>query len=72
MSERPSLRAAIDAACKACLYDPGAGGKWREQVALCSSASCPLHHVRPVPPYCVRDGSIVPEGLALVRLRVAA
>lgn len=47
---RPSLRAAIDAMCKHCIYDPGSGnGGWREQVANCSSSNCPLHLVRPLP-----------------------
>ena len=50
MSSRLSLRAAIDAMCKSCLYDPGNGnGGWREQVQGCSSTSCPLHPVRPMP-----------------------
>lgn len=43
-----SLRTAIDAKCRSCIYDPGyGGGGWREQVAACSSANCPLHPVRP-------------------------
>jgi hypothetical protein len=47
---RLSLRAAIDAMCKSCIYDPGSGnGAWREQVAGCSSSNCPLHSVRPLP-----------------------
>lgn len=47
---RPSLRAAINAMCKSCLYDPGNGnGAWREQVQGCSSSNCPLHPVRPLP-----------------------
>lgn len=46
---RPSLRAAIDAFCKHCIYDPGNGnGAWREQVQKCSSSNCPLWPVRPV------------------------
>lgn len=46
---RPSLRLAIDAKCKSCIYDPfGGGGTWREQVQACSSANCPLHPVRPI------------------------
>lgn len=44
----PSLRNAIDAMCRACIYDPGSGtGAWREQVSACSSSNCPLHPVRP-------------------------
>jgi hypothetical protein len=45
---RPSLRGAIDAFCKHCLYDPGNGnGAWREQIEACTSSSCPLFQVRP-------------------------
>jgi hypothetical protein len=45
-----SLRKAIDAKCKDCIYDPlCGGGTWREQVAQCSSVSCPLWVVRPAP-----------------------
>ena len=47
---RPSLRAAVNAMCKGCIYDPGSGkGAWREQVQGCSSSNCPLHAVRPMP-----------------------
>ena len=43
-----SLRDAINAMCKSCIYDPGSGnGGWREQVADCSSGNCPLHPIRP-------------------------
>jgi hypothetical protein len=50
MSSRLSLRAAINAMCRSCLYDPGNGnGGWREQVEVCSSSNCPLHPVRPMP-----------------------
>lgn len=46
---RPSLRTAIDAMCRSCIYDPEWGnGTWREQVQGCSSANCPLHAVRPI------------------------
>lgn len=46
---RPSLRDAVDAKCKSCIYDPFGGcGTWREQVQACSSANCPLHPVRPM------------------------
>ena len=45
-----SLRAAIDAKCKDCIYDPlCGGGTWREQVAQCSSVDCPLWPYRPMP-----------------------
>ena len=46
---RLSLRSAINAMCKSCIYDPwGGNGTWREQVQACSSANCPLHAVRPM------------------------
>lgn len=48
MSGPRSLRAAIDAMCKRCIYDPGAHGNWREQVSECSSTGCPLHPLRPI------------------------
>ena len=45
---RRSLRSAINAKCKDCIYDPIAeGGAWRQQVTECSSSTCPLFDVRP-------------------------
>jgi hypothetical protein len=44
-----SLRAAINAKCKDCIYDECGGGTWREQIAQCSSTSCALWPVRPAP-----------------------
>ena len=50
VSRRPSLRTAVNAMCKGCIYDPGSGnGAWRQQVQACASSNCPLHSVRPVP-----------------------
>lgn len=47
---RPSMRAAVNAKCRDCIYDPLSGlGTWRAQVALCGSLACPLHPVRPLP-----------------------
>jgi hypothetical protein len=43
-----SLRGAINAKCRECIYDSVAAGNWREQVSGCSSANCPLYPVRPV------------------------
>ena len=42
-----SLRKAINAKCKECIYDPYAKGTWRMQVELCTSLNCPLFKVRP-------------------------
>lgn len=43
-----SLRDAINAKCRECIYDPLSGmGTWREQVDACTSPSCPLFPVRP-------------------------
>jgi len=54
---RASLRAAIDAKCRDCIYDPGNGeGGWRQQVQACCSANCPLHSVRPLPVKATKPG----------------
>jgi|GEM_PF-1462760 len=64
---KPSLRAAINAKCKDCTYDPlSGGGTWREQVAQCSSVNCPLWPVRPAPISGLfanpcRDPEVVPQ-----------
>lgn len=45
-----SLRDAINAKCRECIYDPLSGmGTWREQVGGCTSPTCPLYPVRPMP-----------------------
>jgi hypothetical protein len=47
---KPSLRSAINAKCRECLYCPLTGtGSWRQQVENCTSISCPLYSVRPRP-----------------------
>jgi hypothetical protein len=44
-----SMRAAIDAMCKSCIYDPHAArGTWRQQTEACSSKGCPLWQFRPI------------------------
>ena len=48
--DRRSLRAAVDAKCRDCIYDPMSGaGTWREQVSQCRIVSCPLWAMRPMP-----------------------
>jgi hypothetical protein len=44
-----SLRKAINAMCKDCVYGfkPGMG-TWRQQTEACDITKCPLHPVRPV------------------------
>lgn len=47
---RPSMRVAINAKCKDCIYDSKSGlGTWREQVGQCPCTGCPLYPVRPLP-----------------------
>lgn len=47
---KPSLRKAVNAFCRSCIYDPLSGlGTWRQQVAGCQCADCPLYGVRPMP-----------------------
>jgi hypothetical protein len=44
-----SLRQAINAKCRECIYDPLSGlGTWRQQVSGCAVYSCPLWADRPV------------------------
>jgi hypothetical protein len=38
-----SLRLAINAQCYDCIYDKSDVGSWRQQVAACPSANCPLY-----------------------------
>lgn len=42
-----SLRTAINAKCRECIYDPMVPGRWRQQVAACTVVRCPLWPVRP-------------------------
>lgn len=45
----PSLRKAINAKCKDCIYDPLSGlGTWRQQTEACPAKTCPLWPVRPI------------------------
>lgn len=43
-----SMRAAINAKCKDCIYDPNCGGgTWRQQTEACTIKSCGLWPYRP-------------------------
>jgi len=42
-----SLRQAINAHCRSCVYDPQAAGTWLAQVTLCPCTGCELYGVRP-------------------------
>jgi hypothetical protein len=44
-----SLRLAVNAQCYDCIYDKSDVGTWRQQVAACPSANCPLYCQRPKP-----------------------
>jgi predicted secreted protein len=47
-----SRRKAVDAQCKACIYDVGdldAVGTWRQQVRDCKSTGCGIYNDRPMP-----------------------
>ena len=46
--KRPSMRKAIDAMCKHCIYDENGTGNWRQQVEACTPPKCPLFDLRPV------------------------
>lgn len=42
-----SMRAAINAKCRDCIYDPLAGGTWRAQTEACVDETCGLWPYRP-------------------------
>jgi hypothetical protein len=47
-TKKKSLRAAINAFCKQCIYDPLCGvGTAGEQIEACRAEGCPLYLVRP-------------------------
>lgn len=59
----PTTRSeAISAKCRDCIYDPGAAGTWRQQVAACESGNCPLFSFRPL-----TAAARTPEGLRELR-----
>ena len=43
-----SLRKAINAHCRSCVYDSANAGNWRQQVTMCACHDCSLYPVRPV------------------------
>lgn len=47
--KKPGFRAAINAKCKDCTYDPLGRGTWRQQVEGCGVTGCPLYPLRPRP-----------------------
>ncbi|MDA0822363.1 MAG: hypothetical protein O3C28_08060, partial [Proteobacteria bacterium] len=44
---RTSLRKAINAYCRWCIYDPLDKGTCARQIAECTSTACPLWEARP-------------------------
>jgi hypothetical protein len=42
------MRKAINAMCRACIYDQRGSGTWRQQVEECTDRNCPLYPLRPV------------------------
>jgi hypothetical protein len=48
-AKKPGLKGKIRAFCCECIYDPYQDGSWLKQVENCTSTSCPLYTVRPLP-----------------------
>lgn len=49
-TQRHGLRKSVNLKCKQCIHDPYSGnGTWRQQVQACTSKTCPLYPVRPMP-----------------------
>lgn len=42
-----TLRAAVKAHCKGCIYDPEESGTWVQQVRNCTVTKCELYEWRP-------------------------
>jgi hypothetical protein len=66
-----SFRAAINAKCRECIYDPLSRGTWREQVADCINVNCGLHALRPVPRHATVRGKHCPEKVSAIRAKLA-
>ena len=60
---RKSLRRAIDAKCRSCIYDEANVGSWLVQVTLCSCRDCPLYEVRPVTKSPIAAGTLKAYGV---------
>ncbi len=70
-----SMRAAINAKCRDCIYDSSSAGTWRQQVEACTMPDCALFLYRPVSEANSlqnKEKQPVPEGLRRYRLRVEA
>lgn len=66
-----SLRGAINAKCRECIYDPLSGlGTWRQQVSACRVYRCPLWQFRPVAE-AMPDGTPPPRTPEASRARMA-
>lgn len=48
-AKKAGFKGKINAKCCECIYDPLAEGTWRKQVENCTSFTCPLYSIRPVP-----------------------
>ena len=70
-----SAQKAINNHCKGCIYDPLAGGTWREQVERCTITICELFEHRPRSAEYKRKAreeyllSLTPEQLALEKIK---
>ena len=63
--KKVSLRAAVNAKCKDCCFDPESGlGTWRQQVQGCTAVKCPLYLARPLafPPKKPRSEEVIEVG----------
>ena len=48
LSQRISLRKAINTKCRECIHDPLDRGSAAQQIACCTIHDCPLHSARPI------------------------
>lgn len=57
---RRNLKAAVEAMCRQCIYDPNAAGSEAVQVELCTAYDCALWPVRRVRPEARREPYTAP------------
>jgi len=58
-----SLRQAINAKCRECIFDRHGEGNWKQQVTACSSTRCPLYTVRPTSLSVEKTANLPPESM---------
>lgn len=70
--KRLSMRKAINAKCRDCIYDELAAGSAAVQIELCESIDCPLWPVRPIRAHRIQYSAAVLDEIGLTQEIAAA